>query len=370
MKVSRFIRDSAGVCAAVLVVHLGGGAAVSRVQNPQSEAELRLAYAGAPETWPRPILHDGAVFTEFGPLPAVIHPADNPTSREKVALGRRLFDDPKLSRSGQIACASCHLQEIEFAESIRTSFGHDRQRGRRNSQPLTVVAWMNPLFWDGRASDLEAQSLHPLVDPLEMAAEDLPWVVQKVAEDPTYAAAFKAAFGDEAVTLDRIAKSLASFQRALRPRISRFERFVGGNQRALSDQEIRGLHLFRTKAGCANCHNGPLFSDGQFHNLGLHFYGRQREDLGRHEVTGDPADAGKFRTPSLRGVNRTAPYMHNGLFPHLEGAINFYNAGAAHPRPVEGRTYDLPFPKTDPLLKPLNLTAQERADLKAFLEAL
>lgn len=370
MEQKRFIRDALGVCAAVLLVYTTSGAAVSRVQAPQTDAELRLAYEGAPESWPRPILHEGAVFTEFGRIPEVQHPADNPSSPAKVALGRRLFDDPKLSQSGQIACASCHLQELEFAESIRSSFGHDRQRGRRNSQPLTVVAWMTPLFWDGRAGDLEAQSLHPLVDPLEMAAEDLPWVVKRVAEDATYAEAFKAAFGDEDVTLDRIAKSLASFQRSLRPRISRFERFVRGDKRALNDQQLRGLHLFRTKAGCANCHNGPLLSDNQFHNLGLHFYGREREDLGRFEVTANPEDAGRFRTPSLRGISRTAPYMHNGLFPHLEGIINFYNAGAAHPRPAEGRTYELPFPKTDPLLKPLDLTAQEREDLKAFLEAL
>ncbi|MFN7109618.1 MAG: cytochrome c peroxidase, partial [Brevundimonas sp.] len=131
-------RDIAALVVAVLALHLGVGAAVSRVQTPASDAELRLAYAGGPDTWPRPLLQEGATFAEFAPLPPAPEPADNPTTPEKAALGQRLFDDPKLSASGQIACASCHARELGFADGLRTSFGHDRQRGRRNAPSVAT----------------------------------------------------------------------------------------------------------------------------------------------------------------------------------------------------------------------------------------
>lgn len=363
-------RDIGVLALIVGVLHAGAGAAVSRVQSPETAAELRAAYAGPPESWPRPMLHEGAVFTEFAPLPPVEHPAANPTNEAKVALGARLFDDPRLSKSGQIACASCHARELGFGDALRTSFGHDRLRGRRNSQPLMVAGWIHPLFWDGRSPDLEAQALHPLIDPKEMAVDDLEAVVARVSADGTYVAAFAAAFGDRTIDLQRISMALAAFQRSLSPPRGRFERFVKGDVRALNDEQLRGLHLFRTKAGCANCHNGPLLSDGRFHNLGLHFYGRELQDLGRYEVTRASEDVGRFRTPSLRGVSRTAPYMHNGIMPRLDGVVTFYNAGAAHPRPRPDQADDPLFPVTDPLLRPLELTLEERTALVAFLETL
>lgn len=368
--VAAFLKDVAAVGAVVLAAHLVAGAAVSRVQAPETAAELRLAYAGPPETWPRPTLHEGAVFTEFAPLPPVEHPADNPFSEAKAALGQRLFDDPGLSQSGQIACASCHARELGFGDGVRTSFGHDRQRGRRNAQSLFTVAWVKPLFWDGRSPDLEDQALHPLIDPKEMAAADLLEVEQRVASEPAYAADFKAAFGDEQVTVRRISMALATFQRTLRPRGGRFERFVRGDSRALNDQQLKGLHLFRTRGGCANCHNGPLLTDMRFHNLGLHFYGRELQDLGRYEVTQASEDVGRFRTPSLRGLPQTGPYMHNGLFPSVEATVNFYTAGGAHPRPRAGQEKDPLFPATDPLLRRLDLTPEDREALAAFLATL
>lgn len=337
-------------------------------EKPNIEV-LREAYAGPPETWPAPLLRTGATFTEFGPLPEPTAPADNPTTPAKAALGQRLFDDPRLSASGQIACASCHSREMAFADGVRTSFGHDRQRGRRNALSVAPAAWMPVLFWDGRAASLEAQSLHPLVDPVEMAGS-LDAVEQAIARDPTYAEAFTAAFGDRSVTMDRISKALAAFQRSLRPGLGRWRRFIGGERRALNDQQLRGLHLFRTKAACASCHNGPAFSDGRFHNLGLTFFGREREDLGRYHVTGLPEDVGAFRTPSLLGVSRTGPWMHNGLFPILPGIVRFYNAGGARPRPQPGTENDPLLPKTSPMLEPLNLEEEEIDDLVAFLETL
>ncbi|WP_292089031.1 cytochrome c peroxidase [Brevundimonas sp.] len=362
-------RDSLIVLVVTTLMFAAAGAAMSRVQTPATIGELRLAYQGAPETWPRPMLEPGAAFTEFGPLPPAPSPPDNPTTPEKVALGARLFEDPKLSRSGQIACASCHLQELGFADALRTSFGHDRQRGPRNAPSVAVAAWMDSLFWDGRSKTLEAQSLHPLVDPLEMAGS-LDAVRGQVAAEAAYGPLFAAAFGDPEVTMPRVAQALAAFQRSLKPASGRWRRFVNGDRAALTDQQLRGLHLFRTKAGCANCHNGPLFTDQKFHNLGLHFYGRELEDLGRYQVTGRPEDVGAFRTPSLLGVRKTAPYMHNGLFSELDNVLRFYNAGGANPRPRPDQADDPLFPKTDPLLRRRELTAEEREDVAAFLGTL
>lgn len=353
----------------VAALFAGAGAAMSWVQDPASDAELAAAYSGPPETWPRPVLAEGAAFAEFAPLPPAPSPADNPTTPEKVALGRRLFEDPKLSRSGQIACASCHEAELGFADNVRTSFGHDRQRGRRNALSVATAAWMPTLFWDGRAESLEAQSLHPLVDPLEMAGA-LETAEAGIADEPAYAPLFAAAFGDERVTIQRVSQALAAFQRSLKPRSARWGRFVAGDVSALNARELRGLHLFRTKAGCASCHSGPLLSDGRFHNIGLTYYGRELEDLGRYRITGKPADVGAFRTPSLLGVGRTGPWMHNGVFPTLEGLVNFYNAGGANPPRRPDQAGDRLFPVTDPLLTPRQLTKQEREDLVAFLEAL
>jgi cytochrome c peroxidase len=345
------------------------GAVIPQVRDPSTTSELRLAYQGAPETWPRPWLEEGAVFTEFGPLSPAPSPPDNPTTREKVVLGERLFEDPKLSRSGQIACGSCHVQERAFTDGLRTSFGHDRQRGRRNSPSIAVSSWMTTQFWDGRSDTLEAQSLHPLIDPVEMAGT-LEIVQHRVAAEPAYSELFAAAFGDGEVSIARISMALAAFQRAQAPRGGRWRRFVEGNRAALNDQQLRGLHLFRTKGGCANCHSGPLLTDQKFHNLGLHFYGRELEDLGRYEVTGNPTDIGRFRTPSLLNVNRTGPWMHNGIFADLDGLLRFYNAGGANPRPRADQADDPHFPRTDPILKRRELTTEEREAIVAFLETL
>lgn len=361
-------RDLCGMAAIIGAVFGIGGAAVSMISEPATIEELRLAYSGLPETWPRPLLKEGAEFTEFGPLPAAPSPDYNPTTPQKVALGQALFDDPMLSQSGQIACASCHASELAFADSLRTSFGHDRQRGDRNSQSLVMAAWWKEYFWDGSSPNLEDQALHPIVDPVEMATTH-EVVVERVKAKPSYAPLFEAAFGSDEVTIERVSYALAAFQRTLKPRVSKFERFLSGRAR-LNDEELQGLHLFRTKAGCANCHNGPLLSDQKYHNIGLSFYGRALEDLGRYEVTGKPEDVGRFRTPSLLNISRSAPYMHNGLMRELRGVVTFYNAGGANPRPREDQKDDPNFPKTDLLLAPLQLSTQEREALVAFLETL
>lgn len=332
-------------------------------------ADLRAAYAGAPETWPQPFLNEGAVFEAFGPLPPVETPPDNPSTPEKIALGEKLFNDPVLSGSRQIACASCHNPELAFGDAVKTSFGHDRQRGRRNAISLITAGWQKSLFWDGRSESLEAQAEGPIFDHREMAAR--PGEVEgRLNADADYRNQFETVFGIDEISLEEVNKALATYQRSLKPRRSKWQRALREGTQVLSDQELTGLDLFRRKAGCANCHNGPLLSDERFHNLGLTFYGRRLEDLGRYEVTRDPADTGAFKTPSLHNVSRTGPYMHNGLMPTLEGIINFYDAGGAHPRPRPDQVDDPLFPKTSALLKPLDLTAEEKAALAAFLRTL
>ena len=331
-------------------------------------AALRARYAGPPSTWPAPCVAEGVAWVELGPLPVPEAPADNPTTPERVAIGRRLFHDPRLSGSGQIACASCHDRDLGWADGRRVAFGHDRTAGRRNAPSVRFAAFHRHLFWDGRASTLEQQALAPMVDPTEMAA-DLHAVVARLADEGDYAADARAAFGRDALTIEDIAKGLAAFQRSLGQGFGRFEAFVKGRSASLDDQQLRGLHLFRTEARCMSCHHGPAFTDQGFHNLGLHFFGRPTQDLGRFGVTGDPADRGAFRTPTLRGVADTAPYMHRGYFGHLRGLLAFYNAGGVQPRARAGED-PAEVPVTSPLLRPLGLSREDLDDLEAFLGTL
>lgn len=331
-------------------------------------AELRSAYSKPPAEWPRANVDPGVQHVELGLLPEVIHPNDNPFSKEKAELGRQLFFDPRLSGSGQIACASCHDPDLAWADGRTVAFGHDRQAGGRNTPSVMNSAFQKHQFWDGRVYSLESQARMPIVNEIEMhASPDA--IAERINAVPEYRSSFKQVFGVEEVTFDEIAKAIACFERTIVGGRSDFDKFLKGDQGAMSDAAIRGLHLFRTTARCINCHNGPNFTDDQFHNIGLTYYGRKYEDLGRYLVTKRAEDVGKFRTPSLRNVTRTAPYMHNGLF-ELDGVINLYNAGGPTERPTTQQASDPLFPKKDPLVKKLGLSRQEREDLRAFLESL
>jgi cytochrome c peroxidase len=224
-------------------------------------------------------------------------------------------------------------------------------------------------FWDGRASSLEDQALTPIDAPNEMHGDDAV-IVERIAAQPEYVREFNQCFGEDKVTMDRIAQAIATFERTIVPGRSRFDVFLSGkNPNALSDEAVRGLNLFRTTARCINCHNGPNFTDGKFHNIGLTYYGRKYQDLGRYNVTKDPSDVGRFKTPSLRNVARTGPYMHNGFF-ELEGVINLYNAGGPSPLRTAAQQNDPLFPQKDPLMQRLGLNQHDKEDLLAFLESL
>ncbi len=330
---------------------------------------LRQIYVRPIAGWPRPQVADGVTPQEMAPVSAM-PPAQVPP--QVAALGQRLFNDPRLSRSNAVACISCHSPAHSFADSKRTSVGHEGRLGQRNTPGLLGVAQIKPLFWDGRASTLEEQALGPLQHPDEMAM-DVPALAAKLAALDDYPAQFNAAFGKkDGVTLPRILTALADYQRTVLPPVTRFDTFLEGQRTALNDRELLGLHLFRTKARCMTCHSGALLTDQQFHNLGLTYYGRKKyEDLGRYLVTGKDEDVGKFRTPGLRGVAQSGPWMHNGLFPQMVGLLNMYNAGMSRPVPQNAQqAADPKFPVTSPLLQRLQLTSEEIIALKSFLEVL
>lgn len=342
-------------------------ATAAGVRQGLDRTDLRQAYAGPVSTWPKAEVDAGVAVAEFAPLPPLDR-ADAERDRQ-VTLGARLFDDPHLSRSGQVACASCHNKELGFGDGLRTSFGHDRQRGQRNAPSLYTAGLLHSLFWDGRSPTLEHQALQPIANRIEMAG-DARRIEHWINHDPAYRSGFYQAFGVRRIAMPDIARALASYERSLRPPRSAWDKVLSQGAASLTDQQLLGLHLFRTKARCMHCHNGPLLSDQQFHNLGISFYGRQREDVGRYAVSLDPRDVGRFRTPSLRAVRRTGPYMHNGLFPTLEGVVNLYVAGGGVDRQVQSGTTKAPPPQPDPLLRRVALTAEERAAIVAFLEIL
>ena len=322
--------------------------------------------------WPAPQVDTDVDWQEMAALPAhAPAPPENPFSEPKAALGKKLFNDPTLSRSGQIACASCHEADMAFADGRRVSFGHDRQSGRRNAPSLVMSGYSTALFWDGRGGNLEQQAMHPIVDPVEMAF-DIPQLLQRLNTDTAYREQFAQVFGLGPITTQHTAQALATFQRTLvsATRNTPFEQLLRGRPQRMSEEQLYGLHLFRTKARCMNCHFGPALSDEQFHNVGLSYYGRKYEDLGRYEVTRKPEDVGAFRTPSLRLLMKTGPWMHNGLFVNMEGTLAFYNMGMPRPRPNAQQVDDPLFPRTSDRLKALNMDKDELRALRSFLDTL
>ena len=531
----------------------------------------REMYAKPIDEWIKPYVD--VEYEEMQPLMPLEY------REEERILGERLFNEPKLSKSKQIACANCHNRELGFGDGLKTSFGHDRVRGNRNAPNIMMSGFFEKLFWDGRADSLESQVLDSLQNPIEMAntIED---AVSSIREIEDYYPLFLAAFGEldsggdfkdlyfldssfddkkdvfghkdstatthnddrktqndtirqhdilcqsdklhhdklrydnlrhveilaetslrnlnkdssaslandtgktqnggieinnnnvsqndiiaysgdyilhyvkdnvanvlphvmlsvsetsldskqnldsinlchyerkskkldsshsfrmtnlshvaplrhvetkskhlrseisleskikkidskleyakSLITMDNIAKAIVAYERSLVPRNSRFNQFLNGKYEALTDKEIYGLHIFRTKGRCMNCHNGMALSDGRFHNIGLSFYGRKLQDLGRYEVSKNIDDLGKFKTPSLIAVSKSAPYMHNGIFPTIRGVLNMYNAGF----PTNTKNTDTNTTKTSPLIKPLNLSKEEIEALESFLLAI
>jgi cytochrome c peroxidase len=298
-------------------------------------------------------------------LPPVPIPADNPPTEQTIQLGRKLFYDPRLSKNNTVSCASCHNPYLAFTDGRAIALGIGGQHGVRNTPTLLNAAYSPIQFWDGRAASLEAQSAFPMADPREMN-QPLEVSVTKMNKDPQYRAEFVQAFGPGNVTLPKIQKSLASFERTLLSGNSPFDQYqYGGNKSALSPDAIRGLAIFADakRGNCVVCHtidaHYALFTDGKFHNTGAGVNGAgDFTDLGRFGQTKQETDKGEFKTPTLRNVALTAPYMHDGRLKTLKDVVDFY-AGGGNSNP------DL-----DKEMKPLHLSAQDRADLVTFLQSL
>lgn len=351
----------------------------SKVQkeNNQKNAFLdnlrKLYSSGDSSQWPKPVLdpESATTFAEIGHLPDVEFPKDNPYSSEKELLGKTLFFDPRLSKSNQIACASCHDPELGWGDSRSVSFGHDRQLGTRNAMTILNAAFAKSLFWDGRAKSLEEQSQMPIQDQREMS-EHIDIAAGKIAKIKGYEILFEKAFGDKTVTKDRISKAIATFERTLKSSPSKFDAFIDGKQEVYTNDELMGLHLFRTKAQCINCHNSGYFSNNNFENVGTSLLGEKGEDVGRYAVTKLADDAGKFRVPGLREVSRTAPYLHNGSMTSLKEVIEFYSKGNPEYSQKRSTIYEgitLHSQKSG-MVRMLELSDEEISQLEAFLRTL
>lgn len=328
---------------------------------------LRQTYGADSAGWPAPTVDPGVAWRELGCLPKAVHPEANPVNPAKVALGRTLFFDARLSPSSKLACVSCHEPTLGWADGRPIS----EPRGAlpaRNAPSILNVGFQPALFWDGRAPTLERQAEIALTNGLEMASNEQ-HVVGLFDGSPSYRALYGQAFPGEPVTLEGVVKALACFERTVVGGRSRFDDFMRGEVMALADAELLGLDLFRRDARCMNCHHGPLFSDGLYHDLGLSFYGRSNEDRGRYAVTRVAGDVGRFRTPSLRNVTRTAPLMHTGTF-RLRGVLTMYNAGMVTVKREDFERDDPLFPEKSSHLRPLGLNRQDLADLEAFLHSL
>ena len=312
----------------------------------------------------RPVGEAVAIQSPLG-LPAVPIPADNPPTADAIALGRRLYYDNRLSGDNTIACANCHNPTIYFTDGRPVSVGVNGKTGTRHAPTILNAAYQPVQFWDGRATSLEDQAGGPIQNPIEMnQPHDV--MVAKIGKLTDYQSAFDKVFGPGPITVHKVEKAIASFERTLLSGNSPFDRYqYGGDKTALSAAAVRGLEIFRdkTRGNCVACHTiedkSALFSDGKFHNIGVGIDPNgELKDLGRYDETHLDADRGAFRTPTLRDVAKTGPYMHDGSLKTLKDVVDFY---------VGGGTSN---PHLDKEIKELKLKGPERADLVAFLESL
>jgi cytochrome c peroxidase len=293
---------------------------------------------------------------KLGNLPPVVVPPNNPQTTLKILLGKQLYFDTRLSKDNTVSCATCHSPTMGWSDAGPTSKGINGQMGGRRAPPVSNAAYSLLQFWDGRAPSLEEQAKGPIQNPIEMGnTHDV--MIRSVEDIPGYVEELHIVYGTKAITTDMIADAIAAFERTVVTTDSPFDRYVNGDDGAMSPLEKKGLEIFNGKAHCTACHWGPLFSDSRFHNLGVREGDPGKPDLGRYLVTNDPKDKGAFKTPTIRDVGLRAPYMHNGSEKTLEDVVDLYDKG--------GRVGD---PNLDPLIVPLGLTANEKKALVAFMK--
>ena len=275
-------------------------------------------------------------------------------------LGERLFFDPILSLDSTVSCSSCHIPKYGFADTSMVSRGVGGRLGRRNSPGITNMSSREHFFYDGRAATLEQQVLMPIQDTVEMRSNaDL--VTRRLRMHQVYGPAFVQLFGKEA-DMEALSQSLAAYVRTLETSDTPFDRTARGKEGGMNQSAVRGRQIFMKKGKCFDCHFSPDFTGDEFRNIGLYTGEGNLNDRGRFDITKDSADLGKFKVPGLRNVAVTPPYMHNGMFKTLDEVIDFYD--------TPNRLVANPLNRDSLLREPLRLTVEEKADLKAFLEAL
>lgn len=340
-----------------------------------------FVFAGISNLYSQKKIGKGRFFISALP-PAPPEPKDNPTTPEKVELGKLLYFDPRLSGDGSTSCATCHSPSHAWGKRQVFSPAYPGNKHFRNSPTILNVAYNRKMFWDGRTEGLEEQAKKPIASPFEMNMNyDL--LVERLKKIPKYVELFKKAFpkDKDPITLENIVKAIAAFERTIVCSDSPFDLYMRGNKDAMTPLQVEGMKLFVGKAGCVKCHNGANFTDEKLHITGVpknpleddplvqvtrNFVIRQAgldsskidEDPGAYISTKKRKYKGAFKTPSLRNVALTPPYMHNGVFKTLDEVIEFYNKGGGN------------VPNKDPVLKPLNLSEKEKKALKAFLQAL
>jgi cytochrome c peroxidase len=303
------------------------------------------------------VMIDSITVPDIGPMPTQVPtPPTNLSYLQKVELGKQLYFDTRLSKNNSVSCAFCHNPGTGFADARQVSIGAFGTAGGRQAPTVYNTGFIPLQFWDGRAGSLEEQAIGPIHNPVEMA-EQHNTVVPKLAKIPAYQKQFQLVFGAGA-SLQHIAEAIAAFERTIVSQNSSFDKHVMGTAGAMNDAAVRGMALFKGKARCILCHNGPNFTDNTFHNVGVPQVGPLKEDLGRYMVTRAEKDKNAFKTPTLRSIVETAPYMHDGVFATLEEVIDFFDQGG-------GSNAQL-----SPFMKPLGLAPEEKADLLEFLKAL
>ncbi len=333
-------------------------------------------------------------------LPPVPVPKNNPQTAEKIALGEKLFHDNRFSINGEVSCANCHGKMLAFTDGLQFSMGHHRLTGTRNAPTVVNAAFYKSQFWDGREPDLEGQSKQPFINPIEHGLTNHEPILKIVRTDLSYSAAFLSVFGvsDQQLTMDHVAKAIASFERTLVSGNSAFDRYYfTGDSNALTAAQTRGFTLFIGQGRCVSCHtieqDHALFTDSRFHNIGVGINDIQADiprltqafleaknkggnvdvmvltdkktsELGRFAVTNQLSDLGAFKTPTLRNIAITAPYMHDGSLKTLKDVIIHYNNGGVTPSDAKVNAF------LSGGIRPLNLSDEQIDDLVAFMQAL
>ncbi len=280
-------------------------------------------------------------------------PEDNPLTKEKIELGKQLYFDKRLSRDNTLSCASCHDPKKGWTNGDRFATGIKGQVGDRSAPTIINAAYQSNQFWDGRAKEVEGQALGPIQNPIEMDMT-LPELTARLNKIDGYRQQFQKVFGSDA-TEQAVAKALASFERTILSGNTPYDRYQAGDKNALSESADRGRKIFFNKAFCSACHAGPNFTDGAFHNIGVGM-DKKDPDLGREAVSKLLGDRGSFKTPTLREIARTAPYMHDGSLKTLEDVIEHYRRGG------------VANPQLDEEIFPLKVTDEEKKDLITFLK--